>query len=106
MSRLEIIHLRSWGMPFGTLSDLIRRSIHKTPLKQSSVILYRRNDLETDLAIHILQVEPREEYGPSVLGLRLASALGALGLVEHTVWEEAPSEDATSCVNPSIGSAT
>ena len=52
------------------------------------VAVYRRNGLETDLAVHIHSHGEPDAAGQSDLGLRLASALRVHGLVEHTVWEE------------------
>ena len=54
----------------------------------SCVTLYRRQGLDTDVAVHIRHPETPGEEGPSRLGLQLASALKALGLVEHTLWQE------------------
>jgi hypothetical protein len=52
------------------------------------VTRYRRSGLETDVAIHITSHDHDAAAGPSTLGLHVASALGAYGLVEHTLWEE------------------
>ncbi len=86
MSWLEIIHLRSSGEPLEPLSRRIQESIRTGG--SDRVTLYRRAGLETDVAVHIHYPEPPEKEGPSGLGLRLASALRAFGLVEHTLWEE------------------
>ena len=49
--------------------------------------MYRRDGLETDVAVHIRHSGvPASDV--SGLGLQLASALRALGLVEHTLWQE------------------
>ncbi len=88
MSQLEIIHLRSSAEPLESLGQRIRESLG--PVGESSQItLYRRDGLETDVAVHIRHQEALEE-APSRLGLQLASALRALGLVEHTLWQELP----------------
>ena len=89
MTRLEIIHLRSSGVPLETLAEGIRRSLEKGGEKASTLTLYRRQGLETDLAVHIRHQATGGE-GPSGLALCLASELRAYGLVEHTVWEELP----------------
>jgi hypothetical protein len=88
MKRLEIIHLRSSGAPVDSLSDQISTSLKATPRTAENVALYRREGLETDIAIHIHHGEGRGTAGPNGLGLRLASALKAYGLVEHSVWVE------------------
>ena len=87
MSRLEIIHLRSTGQPLESLGRQIRESLVAGD-ERSGVTLYRREGLDTDVAVHIRHREPPGKEGPSDLGLRLASALRALGLVEHTLWTE------------------
>lgn len=84
MRRLEIVHLRSSGEPPESLADLIRASI--TGEGAEVVTLYRREGLETDVAVHIHHPEAPARQGS--LGLQLASALRAFGLVEHTLWEE------------------
>ena len=88
MRRLEIIHLRSSGEPLESLSDRIRESIREKGEQTNVVTIYRRDGLETDLAVHIHNLEVPGAEGPSGLGLKLASALRVFGLVEHTLWEE------------------
>lgn len=86
MKRLEIIHLRSSGEPLDSLGRRIRESIAEETAE--TVTLYRRQGLDTDLAVHIRHRTATEGQLPSDLGLRLASSLRTYGLVEHTVWEE------------------
>ena len=88
MKRLEIIHLRSSGRPLEPLGDRIRESIRSGGEGSAVVTLYRRHELETDLAVHVCHHGEPQEPGPSDLALKLASALRAYGLVEHTLWEE------------------
>jgi hypothetical protein len=88
MSRLEIIHLRTAGKSSETLARQIREAIGSEVDGYGAVTIYRRNGLDTDVAVHITSHGREEKFGPSVLGLHLASALSAYGLVEHTVWEE------------------
>jgi hypothetical protein len=87
MSRLEIIHLRSSGEPFQTLVDRISESIRAEGDRTEVVTIYRRDGLETDVAIHINHLQASTK-GPSTLGLHLASELRKLGLVEHSLWKE------------------
>ena len=87
MSWLEIIHLRSFGRPPESLGARIRESLG-TPGEHPDVALYRREGLDTDVAIHIHHHEAPREEGPSRVGLRLASELGTFGLVQHTLWKE------------------
>ncbi len=87
MSRLEIVHLRSSGEPLESLSQRIRQSLANGG-EHAEVTLYRCAGLDTDLAVHIRHLEAPESGGPSRLGLQLAAALRASGLVEHALWEE------------------
>ena len=88
MKRLEIIHLRSSGEPVESLTERISESIRDGGDEASTLTLYRRHGLETDLAVHVLSPDDAVKTRPSDLALRLASELRAYGLVEHTVWEE------------------
>ncbi len=87
MSRLEIIHLRSSGESLESLGRRIRESLGAGG-EDAEVTLYRRDGLETDVAVHIRRPGAPGGDGPSGLGLQLASALRSLGLVEHTLWDE------------------
>lgn len=93
MNALEIVHLRSSGEPIETLGERIRESIEAEATDAEVVTLYRRQGLETDVGVHIRHAKPRRGNGQSTLALRLASALRAFGLVEHTVWEEMTAEN-------------
>jgi hypothetical protein len=86
MSRLEIIHLRTAGRASADLAVQVREAIGPEIDGPGVVAIYRRCGLDTDVAIHIK--DRGETGGPSLLGLHLAEALGAFGLVEHSVWEE------------------
>jgi len=88
MSRLEIIHLRAAGKSFASLARQIREAIGSDFDGSGVVAIYRRNGLDTDVAIHLTSHGSGENAYPSALGLHLASALNAYGLVEHTLWEE------------------
>ncbi len=87
MKQLEIIHLRSSGEPLDSLGNRIRESL-ATEDASSEVTLYRRDGLETDVAVHIQHPGVPDKRGPSDLALQLASALRNFGLVEHTTWAE------------------
>jgi hypothetical protein len=89
MSRLEIIHLRTAGKSSETLARQIREAIGSEVDGTGAVTIFRRNGLDTDVAVHITSHGSGEcKAGPSALGLHLASGLAAHGLVEHTLWEE------------------
>jgi hypothetical protein len=88
MSRLEIVHLRLSGEPTESLSDMIRESIWAEGSGTEVVTVYRRQGLDTDVAVHIYHRESDDGDDPNTLAFNLASALRAFGLVEHSVWEE------------------
>ena len=88
MSRLEIIHLRTAGSSFASLARQIREAIGSEVGGTGVVTIYRRSGLDTDVAVHISSHGKGETASSSALGLHLASALSAYGLVEHTLWEE------------------
>ena len=89
MSQLEIIHLRTAGSSFETLVEQIREAIVSKVEGAGVVTIYRCNGLDTDVAVHINHHRSGEKRAcPSALGLHLASALSAYGLVEHTLWED------------------
>ena len=89
MSTLEIVHLRSSGEPLETLAERIKESIWNEGGGEV-VTVFRRNGLETDIAIHIRHRHSNGGNGASTLAFNLASALRSFGIVEHTVWEEMP----------------
>jgi hypothetical protein len=88
MNRLEIIHLRTAGRSFASLARQIREAVGSEVDGAGVVTIYRRSGLDTDVAVHINDHRRSDTTSPSALGLHLASALSAHGLVEHTVWEE------------------
>ena len=92
MIQLEIIHLRSSGEPVESLTERIKESIREGGKEASTLMLYRRHGLETDLAVHVRRHGTAGGEGPSDLALRFAAELRAYGLVEHTVWEELTAE--------------
>jgi hypothetical protein len=87
MSTLEIIHLRLAGKPPENLCEQLKESIVAGGGLAENVMLFRRDGLETDLAVHIHHVDTQNSE-PGKLGLRIASALKAHGLVEHQVWKQ------------------
>ncbi len=87
MSTLEIIHLRLAGKPPETLCEKIKESIMANEGLAESVMIFRREGLETDLAVHVHHVDAQNSE-PGKLGLRIASALKAHGLVEHRLWKQ------------------
>ena len=88
MNRLEIIHLRTAGNSFASLAQQIHEAVGSDVDGNGVVTIYRRNGLDTDVAVHIACDGNGGRGGPSALGLHLASVLSAYGLVEHTLWEK------------------
>ena len=91
MKRLEIIHLRLAGALPPDLFEEIRRSTANT--RASSVDLYCRVNVETDVAIHLHLNESGPDDQACGLGLRLAAGLKEYGMVEHTVWRDTTPSD-------------
>lgn len=87
MRIIEIIHLRTAGAALEGLCDILTKSIgaESEPIQ---ITLLRRVGLDSDLAIHIRHPAGPRTKKSSEIGPRLASALEAYGLVEHTLWEE------------------
>jgi len=83
---LESIQLRSEAEVIPPLCEQIKKSFCRDGGCDGVISVYRRSGLATDLAIHIRHVQA-PSLEPSILGLRLAAALRAFGLVEHAVWE-------------------
>ena len=87
MNTLEIIHLRLAGKPPENLCEQIKESIAANEEFAASVTVFRREGLDTDIAIHIHN-DNQPDSGSGRLGLQLASELKAFGLVQHTFWEQ------------------
>lgn len=87
MKITEIIHVRlSAGMPPG-LSEKIRKSI-SAEISAEFFTIFQRDNLESDLAVHIHRNEDITQSGPSQFGIHLASSLKEYGLIDHTIWKE------------------
>jgi hypothetical protein len=90
MKWLEIIELRSVGsdrelleLQLQTLMNEVEKETKKQAIKS-----YGRAMIDTDFSIHLVHDSKRVENNGSPLGLRLASALKAFGLVNHSIWIE------------------
>ena len=90
MNTVEIVHLRSSSEPVEVLAERIKESIWMDGSTGDTVTVFRRNGLETDIAIHIRHRHSNGGNGASTLAFNLANALRTFGIVEHTVWEELP----------------
>jgi hypothetical protein len=87
MTILESVQLRSDVKSLAYLCEQILGSVCVGGLKNEVVKVYRRNGIENVLAIHFHHTEAKS-LAPSAIGLHVAEALRAYGLVEHSVWEE------------------
>jgi len=96
MKWLEVIKLRSAGGSLGLLEELL---LPISRSKQSGLVemkTFRHAALETDLSIHFHWDSEMPEPNGSALGLRLAQALKAFGLIDHSVWVEENQDRSTS----------
>ena len=80
--------MRLAGPAIDWLCERVVSEVRGAAEETEVVTIYRRQGLHTDLAIHLERASATEEEQASGLGLRLASALKAHGLVEHTLWKE------------------
>lgn len=87
MKITEIIHVRFSAAVTENLSEKIRKSI-QAEISTEVFTLFRRDNLVSDLAVHIHRNADNNQSGPSQIGIHLASFLKKYGLVEHTVWQE------------------
>jgi hypothetical protein len=90
MKWLEIIELRSaYGnkkLLESQLETLINEVDQET--KKQDIKSYSRVMIDTDFSIHLFHDSKKVENSGSPLGLRLASALEAFGIVNHSIWIE------------------
>lgn len=87
MKITEIIHVRlPAGMPPG-LCEKIRKSISAEIPAEFFTILEREN-LGSDLAVHIHRNDDNTQSVPRQFGIHLVSSLKEYGLVDHTIWKE------------------
>lgn len=87
MKIIEIIHVRLLAREPKILSERIRESIDYE-ITDKVFTIFQRDNLESDLAVHIHRNEYNRQSGPGQFGIHLASSLKAYGLVDHTVWKE------------------
>ena len=90
MNWLEIIELRSTGsnrqLLESELQNLIRELDRET--RRQAIKAYHRMRVDSDFSIHLFHDSKEAEINGSRLGLRIASALKAFGLVKHRIWIE------------------
>ncbi len=92
MKWVEIISLRCpTNIDLRFVDELFKEaSDSASPQPPVEIRVYRHSTVETDLSFHIhWESENKETPRKSALGLRFASALRNLGLLNHSVWAEA-----------------
>ena len=88
LKQLEVIHLRMAGKITAELIRSVRGSIVKDDFRKISIRTYLREELETDLLVHLhYEIELPATTKPE-LGEKLASSLREYGMVEHSIWKE------------------
>ena len=110
MKWVEIITVRSPGKIDRNLIDQLLNGPDEpdrataAPGHLLDITIYHHSVVETDLSIHIHWESEKASESKSLLGLRFASALKPLGLVNHSVWVEAANREFAAhdqaCSNP------
>ena len=85
---LEILSLRAAGKTARDAALALLREVEAPPdaAGPASCRLYQNAKLEYDLSLHLYWGAEGGAVAKSPLGLRMAEALAAYGLVHHTVW--------------------
>ena len=88
MKWIEVIQVRSTGCDKNLLkTELLKLANEKDKNTMEEVIMvYGRVLVDTDYTIQIIHKAENVEKNGSALGLHLASALKAFGLVNHSLW--------------------
>jgi hypothetical protein len=94
MKWVEIITLRSPSKINAQFIDELLKGVSEydsptdTPMDLIEIKVFHHSVVETDLSIHIYWKSEPGSQDKSPLGLRISSALGPLGLLNHSVWVE------------------
>ena len=90
MKWLEIIELRSVGSNRELVESQLQKLINEVEkeAKKQAINVYSRITIDTDFRIHLFHDSKMVKNKKSPLGLCLASALKAFGLVNHSIWIE------------------
>ena len=90
MKWIEIIEIRSADSNKELLKSQLQKLITEMDKKTKGqeIKSYSRVLIDTDFSIHLFHDSKKVENSGSPLGLRLASALKAFGLVNHSIWIE------------------
>ncbi len=94
MKWIEVIQLRSLNRNRKSLASTLKRLMREVEAenKGQSVKIYGRERIDTDFSIVLFSRAEKRQIGGSALGLALADALKAFGMVRHTVWLEMEEE--------------
>lgn len=90
MKWIEVIELRSINSNRELLESKLQKLIDEMDegTRKPAIKAYSRAVIDTDFRIHLFHDSDKVEKNGSRLGLRLASALKAFGLVNHGIWIE------------------
>jgi len=90
MKWLEIIELRAVESNRELLKSKLQKLLDQVDKgrKKQGILAYSRVLIDTDFSIHLFHDSKKMENSGSPLGLRIASALKAFGLVNHSIWIE------------------
>ncbi len=90
MKWIEVIQLRSVGSNREFLESQLQKLMNEVEreTKKQAIKSYSRVLIDTDFIIHLFHDSKKVENSGSPLGLRIASALKAFGLVNHSIWIE------------------
>ncbi len=90
MRWIEVIQLRSVNNNRATLDKRLKELMKDAarPPAEHTVKIYHRELIDTDTSVVIFQDRHKPEPGGSRLGMHLAEALKAFGLVRHSIWIE------------------
>ena len=90
MNWLETIELRSIEENRKSLESQMVKLINEVnrEARKQAIKVYSSMTINTDFCIHLFHESKKAEVNGSRLGLRLASALKAFGLVNYSIWIE------------------
>lgn len=95
MRWIEVIQLRSTGCDKDLLKTELLGLVNENDriTGKQTMKVYSRVLVDTDYTIQIIHKTKNVEENGSPLGLRLASALKAFGLVNHSLWVALDNEE-------------
>ena len=90
MKWIEVIQLRSVDSNRELLESQLQKLMNEVDKgrKRQTIKSYSRVLIDTDYSVHLFHDSKKVGNSGSPLGLRIASALKAFGLVNHSIWIE------------------